>query len=187
MLAETTLTNLSTVLRSIDSREDPLSVDEVCTLLTALAVHADELSPYAHFDPRTYKRNRIFRNDALDILLLCWRSKQRTPIHDHAGSICGVYVLRGEATEIAFKPSGIGVLIPSESKSLHAGDITVSIDSDAHLVGNFAAPAQDLITLHCYSPPLAAMRVFDEKETFFADYGAITADVSSNDLYRVEP
>jgi cysteine dioxygenase len=186
MLAHTIPSNLSTALSSIDSRSHPLGINEVCALLATLAACSDELEQFAQFDARTYKRNRIFRNDAVDILLLCWRSKQRTPIHDHAGSVCGVYVLRGEATEITFTPSGIGLLIPSESKSLHSGDITVSVDSDAHLVGNLAAPEQDLVTLHCYSPPLGSMRIFGDKETFFADYSSITAHASTSDFYRGE-
>jgi cysteine dioxygenase len=186
MLATTLSSDLRTVLSSIESRSQPFEINEVRTLLSTLAACSDELTLFADFDARTYKRNRIFRNDAVDILLLCWRSTQRTPIHDHAGSICGVYVLQGEATEIAFKPSGIGLLIPGESKSLRSGDITVSIDSDAHMVGNFTTPEQDLVTLHCYSPPLTSMRVFHEKETFFADYDAITTRASTSEIYRVE-
>jgi cysteine dioxygenase len=187
MLATTLSSNLHAALSSIDSRSRPLQINEVRTLLSALAACSDELTLFADFDARTYKRNRIFRNDAVDILLLCWRSKQRTPIHDHAGSICGVYVLQGEATEIAFKPSGVGLLIPGESKSLRSGDITVSIDSDAHMVGNFAAPEQDLITLHCYSPPLTSMQIFREKDAFFADYDAIATRASTSEFYRGEP
>jgi cysteine dioxygenase len=165
---------------------NPLSVDELCTLLHTLSAHRDELEQFSRFDEKCYRRNRIFRNDALDVLLLCWRPSQRTPIHDHTGSTCGVYVVQGEATEIGFNPSGVGLLVPTGSKQLRAGDITVSVDSDAHLVGNFAAPAQDLITLHCYSPPLSSMRVFDQHETFFANYGPITESATSTGCYHHE-
>jgi cysteine dioxygenase len=96
-----------------------------------------------------------------------------------------VYVIRGEATEIGFKPSGVGLLIPDESKRLRSGEITISVDSDAHLVGNFASPAEELVTLHCYSPPLTRMQVFNESETFFADYPSITANAATSGFYNV--
>jgi len=168
------------------SRANPLSTEELCNLLKVLSIHRDELAQFAHFEETHYCRNRIFRNDALDVLLLCWRPTQRTPIHDHTGSTCGVYVVQGEATEIGFNPSGVGLLVPTDCKRLYAGDITVSVDSDAHLVGNFAAPQQDLITLHCYSPPLSSMRVFEQHETFFANYGPITERATSSGFYHHE-
>jgi cysteine dioxygenase len=94
--------------------------------------------------------------------------------------------MKGQAIEITFTPSAMGLLVPRGSLELTAGDITVSTDSDAHLVGNFAEPAQDLVTLHCYSPPLTSMKVFDEKETFFADYRSIAACASNSGCYHID-
>ena len=40
--------------------------------------------------------------------MLCWKNGQRSPIHDHTGSSCGVRVLRGTLTETLFElaPNG---------------------------------------------------------------------------------
>jgi cysteine dioxygenase len=181
-----TSSNISQICASLGNLSAPLSRDEIEALLHAVSAHSEELETFERFEDTSYCRNRIFKNTFVDLLLLCWRPSQRTPIHDHAGSTCGVYVIKGQAIEIAFTRSGMGLLIPKESLELTEGNITVSTDSDAHLVGNFAAPAQELVTLHCYSPPLESMRIFDEKETFFADYPAIAACASSSGCYHID-
>jgi len=174
-------------LASLSLHTKPLSIDEIQQLLSAFASDTAKLAQFERFDETSYCRNRIFRNDTLDLLLLCWKPGQRTPIHDHSGSTCGVYVVKGEATEIGFSPSGSGVLLPRDCKQLHQGDITVSIDSDAHMVANFAANQSELVTLHCYSPPLDSMRVFEERETFFSSYPSLISSVEQQACYRVKP
>jgi cysteine dioxygenase len=187
MIAQKTPDSIRGICERLDALTAPLSSAEINTLLTQLAGHPFELSAYEHFSDTSYARNRIYRNEIVDILVLCWRTRQRTPIHNHAGSTCGVYIIRGEATEITFKPSGIGLMIPEGSNQLTAGATSISVDSDAHLVGNFASPATDLVTLHCYSPPLLDMQVFTEHETFFADYQAITSSAMVNSCYHARP
>ncbi len=179
--------NIAQICASLGNLSAPLSRNEIEALLRAVSEHNDELSSFEHFEDSSYRRNRIFKNTFVDLLLLCWKPSQRTPIHDHTGSTCGVYVIRGQAIEIAFSRSGMGPLIPLESRELTAGNITVSADSDAHMVGNFAAPQQDLVTLHCYSPPLESMRVFHEEETFFADYRSIAACAGERACYHFDP
>ena len=41
---------------------------------------------------------------------LCWRNGQRSPIHNHRGSNCGVKVLRGVATETTFARAANGMI-----------------------------------------------------------------------------
>ena len=177
--------HLQNILSKLHDLSAPLSQEEVRSLLFEMAKHTEELAAFERYDDSSYLRNRIFLNKHIDLLLLCWKPSQRTPIHDHAGSTCGVYVVKGEAIEIGFNPSGVGLLIPTESKTLLPGDLTVSVDTEAHLVGNFASPACNLVTLHCYSPPLCGMRVFNQQDTFFANYPEITAQAANAGCYQV--
>jgi cysteine dioxygenase len=186
MTAQKAPDSIRGICENLRTLSGPLSSEAIAVLLTQLAGHPRDLANFERFDDASYSRNRIYLSEFVDLILLCWKTKQRTPIHNHAGSTCGVYVIRGEATEIGFKPSGVGLLIPEESKRLHSGEITVSVDSDAHLVGNFASPAKELVTLHCYSPPLTGMQVFNESQTFFADYPAITACAARSGCYHVD-
>ena len=54
--------------------------------LDRVRVSADDLRPYRHFKQGTYARHRVYRNAFAELLVLCWRPGQRTPIHDHNGS-----------------------------------------------------------------------------------------------------
>lgn len=175
------------ICESLRLLSQPLSEEQIRALLVSIAPHVSELSQFARFDETSYCRNRILRSEALDLLLLCWKPGQRTPIHDHSGSICGVHVVQGEALEISFAPSGVGLMVPSDCKRLCSGETTVSRDSEAHMMANVASTSHDLVTLHCYSPPLDSMRIFSEGETFFTDYSAIVASAQSSGCYHVKP
>ncbi len=173
-------------LRTLHELASPLSEREVRELLASLSKCTSELATFERFDAESYCRNRIFSNSFVDVLLLCWRPGQRTPIHNHAGSTCGVYVMRGEAIEIGFTASGMGPLIPSGSHAVSSGEVTVSSDNDIHLVANYSSSGEDLVTVHCYSPPLRSMRVFGEGETFFSNYGEATERATRSGCYHAE-
>jgi cysteine dioxygenase len=93
-------------------------------------------------------------------LILCWRNGQRSPIHDHKGSSCGVKILQGEATETVFTYAKNGMIIPTVTKEYPVGMSMGSQDADIHQVSNLAADGECLITLHIYSPPLEVMNVY---------------------------
>jgi cysteine dioxygenase len=119
-----------------------------------------ELSYYLVFQRERYVRNLVHQGPAYQALLLCWRNGQRSPIHNHRGSNCGVKVLRGVATETVFGRAANGMILAERSHDLPPGHICASADDDIHQVSNLQAGAEDLVTLHVYSPPLLRMEVF---------------------------
>jgi cysteine dioxygenase len=119
-----------------------------------------ELTAYLTFHPDRYVRNRVYDGPAYQALLLCWRNGQRSPIHNHRGSHCGVKVLHGVATETLFTRAANGLIVPVASRDLPAGHTCTSADEDVHQVSNLQAGGADLVTLHIYSPPLVRMDVF---------------------------
>jgi cysteine dioxygenase len=127
-------------------REEPLS--------------AEELTSYMVFSRERYVRNRLHEGPAYQALVLCWRNGQRSPIHNHRGSNCGVKVLRGVATETQFTRAANGLVLPVSSRELPAGHTCASADDDIHQMSNLQAGAADLVTLHIYSPPLLRMEMF---------------------------
>jgi cysteine dioxygenase len=92
--------------------------------------------------------------------VLCWRNGQRSPIHNHRGSSCGVKVLRGVATETVFARAPNGMVLPTSSRELPTGFLCASADDDIHQISNLQAAGKDLVTLHIYSPPLMRMEMF---------------------------
>ncbi len=125
--------------------------------LEALDISVEDLADYAISDKNGYRRNLVYECDMADFLLLYWRSGQRSPIHNHAGSTCGFKVLKGTGMETVFDMTPCGQVVANKTTVMNEGYICAAQDADIHQVSNLQAPGQDLITLHIYSPPLRVM------------------------------
>ncbi len=134
-----------------------IPVMELRRRLEALEISAEDLAEHTIFDDSGYRRNLVYECEMADFLLLCWRSGQRSPIHNHAGSTCGFKVLKGTGVETVFNPTPCGQVVAVSSTVMKEGYICAAKDADIHQVSNLQAPGQDLITLHIYSPPLRVM------------------------------
>ena len=137
----------------------PPTFEELSTLLGGVEVTAEELRPYVSFKEGTYARHRVHLGEHAELLVLCWRPGQRTPIHDHAGSYGAVRVLRGVMWETIFEMSDGGLAYES-SREWTPGHVTGADVPDIHQLGNPDVSGQDLITLHLYSPPLTSLNVY---------------------------
>lgn len=136
------------------------SVAELRSTLNALNVTLDDLKQYAIYDDSTYRRNLIFECEFGEVLLICWKSGQRSPVHNHAGSTCGVKVLKGLGYETLFDMTPCGQAVATKTATMRAGDICASQDADVHQISNLQPEGQGLVTLHIYSPPLREMDMF---------------------------
>ena len=135
--------------------------EELNAMLAGVEVGADELRPYVSFKEGTYARHRVHLGEHAELLVLCWRPGQRTPIHDHAGSFGSVKVLRGVMWETLFEMGGDDVgLRYGSAREWMPGSVTGADVPDIHQLGNPDVSGQDLVTLHLYSPPLASLNVY---------------------------
>lgn len=128
--------------------------------LGRLDIARADLGAACRFSEEKYRRNILRRTDRYELVALCWRPGQKTPIHDHTGSTCGLLVVEGDATETRFERDGDGVVRRSTRAVLPEGAVCASQDSDIHEVANLGR--RDLITLHCYSPPIARFHRYEE-------------------------
>ena len=115
------------------------------------------LEKFVQFSPERYRRNLFRAGPAYHALVLCWRHGQRSPIHDHRGSACGLRVIRGEATETVFAMTEHGHVYAERTRKLPEGFICATQDQDIHQISNLQPGNADLVTLHLYSPPLLVM------------------------------
>src|SRR4051812_2639977 len=83
-----------------------------------------DVRPFLRFHPTHYVRNLMFAGPAFHALVLCWRSGQRSPIHDHQGSACAVKVLSGCAVETLFDRAPNRMIYATHSRELAAGHQT---------------------------------------------------------------
>lgn len=126
------------------------------------------------FDEVNYKRNVMYRDENLEILMLCWKPGQVTPVHDHPNHGCLVRVLEGEMFESMFhlgvhydkgetgKPkqhyydNGYpdGSLKVMKQRRLGPGAVSfLEGDRGVHRLQN-SSPDRPALSLHMYAPPL---------------------------------
>ena len=170
MISKLTSKRLTSLAEFLESFEERIPVDQLGQFLSTLDIQLDDVLPFAKFADNCYQRNLICENDWYELLCICWESGQRSPIHNHAGSTCGLRVMKGVCTETVFVPSPSGLIKATHSTECTAGHVCSSQDSDIHQISNLQAPDQQLITLHIYSPPLRKMDTFSlysaEVETY---------------------
>lgn len=134
----------------------PTLVDAVRNLTVA----DKEIARYGCFGERRYSRNVVFRNADFEILMLCWKSGQRSAIHDHGGSFGIVKVLRGILTESVFVRALNGMIKAHGSRDYRAGDVQIEDASTIHQVSNLQPAGCDAVSLHVYLPPLRGMNIY---------------------------
>lgn len=136
------------------------SVKEIEQRFANLVLRQRDYEPYRVFTEKKYARNLIARSEFAEMLMLCWRSGQRTPIHDHGGSVGVVMVVEGCLTETMYEVKPEGHVRPYNTHRWSPGGITGAEVEDVHQLLNLQPVGRDLVTLHCYSPPLTVLNTF---------------------------
>lgn len=136
------------------------SLTELYELVERTKISADEVRPYSRFKVGNYSRHRVMKNEFVEMLVLCWKPGQRTPIHDHNGSHGAVFVHKGILWETIFDyDTELGLTYKSH-RELRAGGLTGSEIPDIHQLGNPDVSGRDLITIHIYAPPLGVLKTY---------------------------
>jgi cysteine dioxygenase len=151
---------LASLAERVAGLRRPPELSELNAWMREVEVGYEELRPHVGFKEGTYARHRVYLGEHAELLVLCWRPGQRTPIHDHNGSFGVVRVLRGVMWETLFEmDEGSGLLYKS-SREWRPGHVTGADVPDIHQLGNPEVSGQDLITLHLYAPPLTSLNVY---------------------------
>jgi cysteine dioxygenase len=133
---------------------------ELSDWLSRVTVTQDDLRPYRSFKPGTYSRHRVVRSPFAELLVLCWKPGQRTPIHDHNGSYGAVRVCEGVMWETSFMLDDDRRLYYHSAREWAPGETTAADVPDIHQIGNPDISGQDLVTLHLYAPPLGVLNTY---------------------------
>lgn len=102
-----------------------------------------------------YGRNVIFRSDNFEAILMNWKPRQSSYIHDHGNSFGVVYVITDGGNNVAYDVDYSYIAtIP-----LSQGQFVEVPRGIFHRIEN---PTEDYsVTLHFYAPPLNGMKVID--------------------------
>ena len=152
--------SLDALVETLSALDDTPQLSELRDWLRRVDVEPAELRPHVGFKPGTYARHRVFRNEFVELLVLCWRPGQQTPIHDHNGSYGMVRVSSGVMWETIFRMDERAGLRYQTAREWTRDEITGADVPDIHQLGNPEVSGQDLISLHLYAPPLGSINTY---------------------------
>jgi cysteine dioxygenase len=144
----------------LKSLSDVPTLAELDELISRTAIADDEVQPYLGFKEGNYSRHRVMKNEFVEMLVLCWKPGQRTPIHDHNGSHGAVFVQQGILWETMFDYDVDSGLNYRSHRELRTGGLTGSELPDIHQLGNPDVSGRDLVTIHIYAPPLGVLKTY---------------------------
>jgi cysteine dioxygenase len=162
--------SVAELLQALDRFDGCAPLGSILELLQHSTICLEDVREYARFGEQRYRRNLLRASDFYHALVICWKSGQRSPIHDHRGSACGVRVLEGTALETVFARAESGLVYASHSRTLRQGQVCGSHDADIHQISNLQPVGQNLVTLHVYSPPLLVMGSYSLTDPFVPDF-----------------
>jgi Cysteine dioxygenase type I len=99
----------------------PLS--DLHAMVGSLTFTSDDLGDAIQIDTGGYVRTLVFERAHVEVLVMAWLPGQRSPIHDHAGSACGVRVVAGAARETIFTCRDDGFVEEWDERHLAAGSV----------------------------------------------------------------
>ena len=150
----------SELVEQLSAQTSPPTLEQITSWVANVEISPSEVEPYLGFKEGNYWRHRVCRNEAVEMLILCWRPGQKTPIHDHNGSHGVVRVHAGLMWESTFCYEEERGLCSSTGRECPTGTVTGANVPDIHQLGNPEDSGQDLITVHVYAPPLGVLNTY---------------------------
>lgn len=128
--------------------------------LTRSNMTQTDLLPYVpELGDEPNSRRVLYHKDEIEVVLYRWEPGSETKIHDHGSSEGAVKVLVGEGENSTFRFDCQERLIP-ELPTQHPAGSTFSLPYGViHKMSNLSSTT--MISLHVYSPPVTAMRVYE--------------------------
>jgi cysteine dioxygenase len=152
--------SFSELIERLNNQTTPPALEELTSWLANVEISQLDLEPYLGFKEGNYWRHRVCRNEAVEMLIICWRPGQKTPIHDHNGSHGVVRVQQGLMGETIFRYDEERGLCHDTARECREGTITGADVPDIHQLGNPDVSGRDLITVHVYAPPLGVLKTY---------------------------
>jgi cysteine dioxygenase len=150
--------------------------------LITYEIRRDDVERHKHWLEDRHTRNKIFRNDMIEVMIICWPIGAITPLHTHNGQLGWMTMLEGKllvdnyrkvrcnkpeneqvvgfdclagATELEMELLNTELALPSGP--LNTVDKTQTI----HRIKNPAEWNERAVSMHVYSRPIDSCVVFD--------------------------
>jgi cysteine dioxygenase len=128
--------------------------------LLDLNIDLKGLEKYLGYTDNGYQRNVIKKTENYELVLICWKAGQKTPIHNHNGSDCAFLILEGISTESIYEIQSER-LFNTKTRRYSPGEVCAADEPDIHRISN--DEDSNLVNLHLYSPPLAEFKIYKDE------------------------
>lgn len=161
---------------------DMITKSGVAQFVADAHVRLEALTPYIFWRESSYTRNLIYRDGLFEVMAICWRSGQKTPVHTHNGQLGWMTVVQGEILTHHYRylrcsaPEnqnvvGMDCLAGADHVELErletisgADDgrvVTVDKLQTIHQIENTDQADAGCVSLHVYSKPFDSCVAFD--------------------------
>ena len=169
--------------------EGVITKQKLYDYLATYEIQAKDVERYKFWMPERHTRNKVFRNDMIEAMIICWPIGAITPLHTHNGQLGWMTMIEGKlvvdnfrkidcnrpenqqvvgmdclagATKIDMQHIGTEFVVPGGP--LNTVDKTQTI----HRIKNLPEWNERAVSLHVYSRPIDSCVVFDlEKQACF--------------------
>ncbi|MGZ4777898.1 MAG: cysteine dioxygenase [Thermoanaerobaculia bacterium] len=162
--------------------EGVITKQKIYDFLISYEIRRDDLERYAQWLPDRHTRNKIFRNEMIEAMLICWPIGAITPLHTHNGQLGWMTMIDGRLVVENYKKLmcnlpeaeqvvGMDCLAGAtqiEMEKLHTelavpgGPLnTVDKKQTIHRIMNPAEWNERAMSVHVYSRPIDSCVVFD--------------------------
>jgi cysteine dioxygenase len=196
-------------LRSFES--EPITKVRLLDYCSSVAVERGSLDRFLHFRDDAYTRNLIHRDEAIEIMAVCWQPGQRTVIHTHNGQLGWMGVEQGALAIVNYKylscnapenqnVAGLDCLAGAteldldrrEVQECYAGGPVSTVDKEQTIHQVVVQGKEPVVSIHIYSRPIDSCVAFDLKEkrcyrrqlSFYSRHGEVV--MSEADLLRAQ-
>lgn len=162
--------DLVDVLRS--TQPEDFVPDIMTPRLADIQVDDASLRRFLFWEPGRYTRNLIYRDNVFEMLAVCWEKGAASPIHNHEGQDCWLYIHAGQLCLDSFElvdPShrgceGAEICVRKRERIQSVGVGTVDHRgpaNDLHRVMNPRTFNERAVSLHIYSRPFQSCITYD--------------------------
>jgi cysteine dioxygenase len=162
--------------------EGLITKQKIYDYLVAYEIRADELEGYKQWLPDRHTRNKIFRNDMIEVMLICWPIGAVTPLHTHNGQLGWMTMIEGKLLVENYRKVGcnrpenqqvVGIDCLAGATAIEMEHIenelaipggplnTVDKTQTIHRIRNLAEWNERAVSMHVYSRPIDSCVVFD--------------------------
>jgi len=159
-----------------------ITKQKIYDFLATYEIRAEDLERYKMWLPDRHTRNKVFRNEMIEAMVICWPIGAITPLHTHNGQLGWMTMVEGKlivenykqlgcnrpenqqvvgmdclagATRIEMQSLGTELVVPGGP--LNTVDKTQTI----HRIKNLEEWNERAVSLHVYSRPIDSCVVFD--------------------------